>query len=814
MKNRIVIFLALILSPAWADASKILHTTVYTDSDSTFQFMSADYVMGNWYGSPFSITTNNLVGVGPDRSLSDEILHRIQENVSPDFQLVKIDCYCDNSYHSQGIFSYQGSIAYINPAGDGSAFCSQNYYCDFYNKKIKTPVLIVPGLMGTEMKKDNELLWADIPRMVNPFNSDNFMDPLAFSGSLSPIDSGVYKDDVIRIKTVLGYVFDYTDGLINEFEGQGYVEGEMLFAFPYDWRYGVTGKFSDGRTNSDLLAEKIQSIRQQTGSNEVDVVAHSLGGLVVKKYVIDHQADNYINKVVFVGVPNTGAPKVVKALLQGDNFGVLGLSDQEMKKISENMPAAYDLLPSQQYFNAKGSFVQVVDEGDIYSWSGSLPQVTVNDLNFEQTKNFLNNEKNLNTLALTNASNLHTADFDNFDLRTAGISVYALDGCKSGTIGKVVERRFVNFLGNNVVEYNQPKMVPGDGTVPFESATNLPIDSQNKFYFLSSSHSKALSANGLRQKIVNLIFGSNLNVDGNLITQDISRCSLNGKAISVFSPVDIFVTDQQGNQLGLAEDGSVVNEIPNADFEIWGEHKFLYLPQDNGQNYNINLQGTGDGTYTIKTQDINNSQLIKTEIFENLPVTPELTGQINLGSFTTLLVKQNLNEEPIIINPSQVIDYSADETAPEAIIYFDPNLKDLKFAGVDNLSDVFGVSVADNGNTVILKDEVGNVTEMIFKERNRRTAMSAQIVSVKYNGVPVDMSKNVFSYSWLFDNFGKLAKLTQKVKSQNNYSITAIYDGVNTKLTGTTSTGKISQSFQGLKIIKVATNQGDLSWSY
>jgi hypothetical protein len=63
-----------------------------------------------------------------------------------------------------------------------------------------------------------------------------------------------------------------------------------------------------------------------------------------------------------------------------------------------------------------------------------------------------------------------------------------------------------------------------------------------------------------------------------------------------------------------------------------------------------------------------------------------------------------------------------------------------------------------------------------------------------------------------------LAKLTQKVKARNNYSITAVYDGTNTKITGTTLTGKISQSFVGLKILKVTIGPGgypgDLTWSY
>ena len=95
--------------------------------------------------------------------------------------------------------------------------------------EAKNPVLIVPGLLGTEMKKGDELLWADITRMINPLNSDNFMDPLVFSKDLTPADSGVYKNNVIKNPNNL---YDYTDGLINEFENQGYIENEDIFTFP------------------------------------------------------------------------------------------------------------------------------------------------------------------------------------------------------------------------------------------------------------------------------------------------------------------------------------------------------------------------------------------------------------------------------------------------------------------------------------------------------------------------------------------------------------------------------------------------------
>src|SRR3989338_4805003 len=197
----------------------------------------------------------------------------------------------------------------------GSVTGSGRIYFDDIREKLipnKTPVLIVPGLVGTNILRGNEKLWLDLDRNLIDIG-DEFMDSLQFGNDLKPLDENLTTGDIIRKPSIL---FDYSESLINEFKNQGYIENEDLFTFPYDWRYGVSGKYADGKNNVDLLKQKIQDILTKTGSSKVDMVAHSLGGLIVKKYVINHPADHHVGKAIFVGVPNTGAPKSVKVLLQ------------------------------------------------------------------------------------------------------------------------------------------------------------------------------------------------------------------------------------------------------------------------------------------------------------------------------------------------------------------------------------------------------------------------------------------------------------------------------------------------------------------
>ena len=216
--------------------------------------------------------------------------------------------------------------------------------CTITNQKQagNTPILIIPGVLGTDIYKGTDLLWAN-SKMATGF--DSFMDPLAFNSNLSPIDNSLVATDVIKKMTfntgILKFkVYDYTDGLINQLTSPdiGYTEGKDLFTFPYDWRFGV----SEDTVNQ--LKGEIAYIATQSGSSVGNVVAHSTGGLLVKKYVMENPVDHHIGKAVFVGVPNLGAPQALKALTVGDDFGVFNLDPAEMKKISKNMPVIYDLV--------------------------------------------------------------------------------------------------------------------------------------------------------------------------------------------------------------------------------------------------------------------------------------------------------------------------------------------------------------------------------------------------------------------------------------------------------------------------------------
>lgn len=630
----------------------------------------------------FSIQTIN--GVGSHFSsmiVSAGASYRITQS-TPEWRILSAECQSDNP----NVSAYQ-----IENGIQITAYPYSSATCVFTSSQhpVKTPIIIIPGVLGNDIYDGDQKLWADLGQLLGI--GDSFMDPLGFKYDLTPLVGHLRLGELLKEPFPGKHFYDL---LAEELLQQGYTEGQDLFTFPYDWRYGVSGKNANGEyVNEKALAEKIQAVRDSTGSNKVDVVAHSTGGLLVKQYVKNHPQTHGIGKAVFVGVPNTGAPKAVKVLLSGDNFGIPWLADEEMRKISQNLPVLYDLAPSRTYVDRKGSFFKTIDQK-------LLAKDVVTQHGYDGAWDVIVNDRGANGAALAGAEQVHTALFDDYDLRTAGVDLYNIVGCKAGTIGQIVERRTANLFGPPDVTYDAPLRVMGDGTVPLESATNVPVDANKKYYALNTDHGKMMSQNGIRQLITNILSGSTLATAD--VTQDIARCKLNGKAHAIYSPVNVVVTDRLGNRLGFASDGSVENTIPNASFEVFGDHKFFFLPTDSDQQYDIALTGTDTGTFTYKVSEMESGVQTKTAVFADLPVTTSLRGTVDDAHAVPQLIL-DLNADGVvdkIVAPTAVVQAAAqgDLLAPTTTAHV---VGTRGAAGWYRSAVTVSLSAADTGGDVV-----------------------------------------------------------------------------------------------------------------
>ncbi|MER7622502.1 alpha/beta fold hydrolase [Streptomyces sp. NPDC126503] len=62
----------------------------------------------------------------------------------------------------------------------------------------------------------------------------------------------------------------------------------------------------DLRTAAEVLGRRVEEIRERTGHDEVDVVGHSLGGLIARYYVQRLGGDTRVRTLVTLGTPHAG----------------------------------------------------------------------------------------------------------------------------------------------------------------------------------------------------------------------------------------------------------------------------------------------------------------------------------------------------------------------------------------------------------------------------------------------------------------------------------------------------------------------------
>lgn len=476
----------------------------------------------------------------------------------------------------------------------------------------KIPVIIIPGIMGSYLNKDDgsdEEIWMNIQKMILP-GRDLYLDSLLMlenGSSTQPITAS----DII--KEVGEHKF-FTD-LIDTFEGLGYVFGNNLFVFPYDWR-------TDIALLSEKLDQNIREVLSNTGSNSVDVIAHSMGGLITKKYLLGF-GGNSVRVFVDIGTPHNGSPKAFKILNFGDSFGFekfgFNLLNQErIKIISQNMPSVYQLLPSRKYFN------DLDNNYKYYVWNGLSGN---NRLTFDETKTYLG-DSGRNTDLLDRADLFHQ-EIDDLNPADYGVEAYNIVGCGVPTLGQVY------ILDKKGDHYNYNiKMINGDGTVPLRSAEAMPA--LKTYYVKGAQHATMPSSLGVKELVTGVLengSGFDISPYSNL-SMTSEGCTIpNGKLISFHSPVDLHIYDSFGNHAGLNSDGDLENNIDKLVYEIIEDNKFAFIP-DGGGSYLIQGSSTGAGSLSIRLATINNGEVANTELFDEIAITPETKINMELNGIT------------------------------------------------------------------------------------------------------------------------------------------------------------------------------------
>ncbi|MFZ1719893.1 MAG: alpha/beta hydrolase, partial [Candidatus Moraniibacteriota bacterium] len=169
----------------------------------------------------------------------------------------------------------QRTLEKIIGGADTSLFAQAKYF--------KNPVIIIPGILGSWK-------WTD--------SSDFVLDP----------------------------ILELYDPLMRTLDDNGYEKDTDLFVFPYEWR-------KSNVETAKLLQARIEEIQTQTKWPRVDIVAHSMGGLVAREYIETLDGGSNVDQLITLGTPHNGSPESYLMWEGGDFYDTSFIKKTISKKI-------------------------------------------------------------------------------------------------------------------------------------------------------------------------------------------------------------------------------------------------------------------------------------------------------------------------------------------------------------------------------------------------------------------------------------------------------------------------------------------------
>jgi pimeloyl-ACP methyl ester carboxylesterase len=467
----------------------------------------------------------------------------------------------------------------------------------------------------------------------------------------------------------------------------GLVDGGVIHAWktlPYDWRLAlevlrtqgthdaVTGNVSYLESSTTpYLAQELTRLANESPSGKVTIIAHSNGGLVAKYLLKKLEETNdplyaKIDKLILVGSPQLGTPKAIGELLHG-TIPVIG---SVVREVSENMPGAYQLIPSQEYFTRAQRPLVTFDPSvstltpiaslagekvDTYSemqklfagWNGTWSEPAESDT---KTPNVLDN-----TL-LAAAQNYHTylddwvpsGDVKMVQIAGTGVDTpdgvlyfeyCAMKGCPPEVTSRALSHAYLHSRR-------------GDGTVlagtanAQTAATNyfVELDEYNRVHDENRKHLDILSADPVQKLITQELLQHTSILPDYVTEEEQAPSTVVRYRFRVYSPVDIHVYDAAGRHTGVTQktDGALgrtfEEKAPNSYYLEWDEGKYAGIDGESGP-VRVQLQGSGYGTFRLEIDRVQGDVLKHTSVFDRIPTTPQASGTIHVlptGSSTLL----------------------------------------------------------------------------------------------------------------------------------------------------------------------------------
>lgn len=530
-------------------------------------------------------------------------------------------------------------------------------------------VAFLPGLEASRLYRPEVLSGRDEDQLWEP-NISSDVEELFLNEDGKSIGTNIYTRDPIDELNILpvgqGNIYKSFLLQMEELKSQGAINDWE--AIPYDWRLSLDDILVSGKkigehagisdisytkaTSSPYIIQEIERLAQNSDTGKVTIIAHSNGGLLAKrltKKLEEKGEGNITDKIILVAVPQSGTPEAVGALLNGFNQNHFPVLDTETARtFGENMPSAYNLLPSESYFNGEGSGVQTPPVKFLRgSQTALFRNMYGNEIgNFDTLQAFLRGMEGrtkpessnvtypnvLNPDLLTDAYNTHIA-LDSWT-PPLGVKVYQIAGWGVKTVETIKYKQgsFFHCLGlSPCISYEIDMTEDGDGTVVVPSALAVSTSSLGVMRYwvnlkeyndshIDRVHKDILEVGNLRDFLGDLTTNADKPLSDYTYLSIVAPPSSGDKKLSYFlhSPLSLDLYDDFGNHTGISTTtGALENGIPGAYYREFGEVKYVTAPASTTLHLVMNGQATG--YFTLDIQETIGDTIIATTTFEDIP---------------------------------------------------------------------------------------------------------------------------------------------------------------------------------------------------
>ena len=586
----------------------------------------------------------------------------------------------------------------------------------------RPPVIVLPGLTGSRLDVNNTCshetweVWPAANTMLRSWFDEHLTSLKLQGDGQTPADAcervapyraatGSTENAAILRVTVdlpIGpFSYEFYAPLIDSLRVKGY----QVFPYGYDWRLDLR-RIADQPSSTDDLDGFINQVLASTGAQKVNIVAHSLGGLLARYYVTsDPGRAAKVEQIISLGTPYLGAPKSLRVLRWGDAgtpgwlWGLIGLYPPRVQDISQNSPAMYQILPTLNYFT--------VNNGGYYTRNFRRKS-------WLETQSLIQSDHNAD-LAL-DAENFHNAAMD--DWRSSSLSTaYRLivGSGKHDTPGVLHEWTLYGWNGIHTIAWDMEN-TNGDGTVPLPSAAlrgngydfsgntptwytqgldhlqlvkelyvldfvaailaTPPTAADHDSFMIPASPDYGASApsifSGDRSR-----FRQRSPYDAMPPTppqMGLTPFAVNGVQAVVLGNSRVHLYDSAGNHTGLTPEGLLETDVPGSDYIQIDMTSLVSFPAND--TFRIEIESLGANQVDLKVrrlQGLGTDLTQRTISYADAPISAAGTARLvydpaNTGAAPDLTIDQDSNGTPDVTMPPTGdvgADGSRDTTAPQ-----------------------------------------------------------------------------------------------------------------------------------------------------